>query len=447
MADVNALYPTPPQPTQGILSGDPLKAIGLIGQLNQNALFQQTFGARKAIGEAYQEAIRPDGSIDTQKLMRGIQSRPDAGFMAGEAAAGALTRQGQQLSNTGQDISNTTAAFDQYAKQSDFAAKGFAALLQKGNKLTPEDINNWAVTMARNTDPRAVPASVIAQMKNRILKDPDGILSGVNSVANMVMGPSGAASRIEGPPDQSGAATSVPVGAIGYTNGGAAPGSITRTLPPGESGILEESAKRASALQATGASTAQYHADLENLKLDSKILDSVGGPTVESEKKLNQFSQRLAGVGVTMSKEQLRALESFDKIANQISLNQAATMAGTDAGRMMSVGANPNSSMSLYGRNGVIDMLQGNQDFVDVTRKAWLKARSDGAPANSHDTFINKFSETADPRVFQFNRLNRENQQKFLSQMDPDEIPDFERKYKDAISRKWVKPLKGQTNG
>src|SRR5258708_18178084 len=42
---------------------------------------------------------------------------------------------------------------------------------------------------------------------------------------------------------------------------------------------------------------------------------------------------------------------------------------------------------SKFGREGVIDMLQGNQDAIDVTRKAWLKARALGAPAGSYDQF------------------------------------------------------------
>src|ERR1700679_4175078 len=101
MADVNALYPQPVAPGSGggLLAGDPTKVLGLVGLVNQNALFQQQFNARKAIGQAYQSAIQPDGSIDTQTLMQGIKDNPDAGFMAGEASAGALSRQGQQIEN------------------------------------------------------------------------------------------------------------------------------------------------------------------------------------------------------------------------------------------------------------------------------------------------------------------------------------------------------------
>ena len=143
-----------------------------------------------------------------------------------------------------------------------------------------------------------------------------------------------------------------------------------------------------------------------------------------------------------MSPDQLRASESFDKIASNIALNQAKMLGGTDSTRSMSVGATPNSGMSRYGRDGVIDMLQGNQDSVDAARDAWLDARSKGAPAGSFDLYMHRLNKVLDPRVFQFNRLNRDNQQKFLSQMSPADIPAFEQKYAASVARGWVQPLK-----
>ena len=143
-----------------------------------------------------------------------------------------------------------------------------------------------------------------------------------------------------------------------------------------------------------------------------------------------------------MTPEQLKAGESFDKIANQISLNQSQLFHGSDAGLHTVVGANPSTSMSKFGREGVIDMLHGNQDAIDVTRKAWLQARANGAKPGDYDLFAERMGQEIDPRVFQFNRLNRDNQQKFLSQMDPADLKEFEDKFKNAVSKKWVKPLK-----
>lgn len=435
MADVGSLYPQPPAPVQN-LTTNPLAVLDVVGKLNQNALFQQQFNARKAIGGAYQGAIRPDGSIDTPTLMRGIQSNPDAGFMAGEAAAGALARQGQQ-------ITNAAAATELEMKQNRFIAESIGTLDPNASKAT---VTDRLVALKRNIP--SIPAATINGIRREINAIDDSTPEGkaalsakITQLRDFAIGTAGLATPTDTGVAASGAKTSAPLAT--YLNRG----GVQTTLPPGEAELLAQSSGRASRLQSTAATTAQYHADLDNLKVESKVLDNLGGPSTESEKKLNQLSQRIAGVGVTMDKDQLRALESFDKIANQISLNQSQMFHGSDAGLHTVVGANPSTSMSRYGRDGVIDMLQGNQDAIDVTRRAWLDARKKGVPAHSYDTWVNDFSNTIDPRVFQFNRLSRDNQQKFLSQMDPSDVPDFEQKYQAAIANKWVKPLKPASNG
>ena len=92
------------------------------------------------------------------------------------------------------------------------------------------------------------------------------------------------------------------------------------------------------------------------------MLDNLGGPTIDVERKLNALTQRIAGFGITMTPDQMKAGGQFAKIANQMSLNQGANLGDTDASRNMAVHANPSQEMSRYGRDGVIDMLQGNQD-------------------------------------------------------------------------------------
>lgn len=422
----NALYPQPSTPSAGgLLSGDPTKVLGIIGQMNQNALFQQTFNARKAIGQAYQGSIGDDGSIDTQKLMQGIKSNPDAGFMAGEASAGALSRQGQQ-------IENAQKMFGLQAGQNKVLLDGIGSLADK-KVITDEDLRNYAVTSARNS---GVPTASILSVVGNAPKDQAARHEWARTIQNIAIGSSGIAQRTAAPPSAGGAPQNQTLGAANY--GGTQPTG----LAPGESELNASPAARAAALQSTATTSPQYHADLENLRTDSKILDNLGGPTFEVEKKLNQLTSRIGNFGVTMTPDQLKAGESFDKIVNGISLRQGQMFGNTDAGRSMTLGATPNTSMSKFGREGMIDMAQGNQDFVDATRRAWLKARANGAPVSSHDLFMDQISQQMDPRVFQFNRLSRDNQQKFLSQMDHADIGEFEDKYKTAVTNKWVKPLK-----
>lgn len=384
-------YPAAPSQQQGALSGDPMRLIGALREIQDYQIRQQ---------QAPALAQQPAATL------------------------------------RGTNISNVTAQQEQDAQGMSIAGGAYGALSNLENP-TADDVHNRTAWLSTATH---IPSDRLNAISDQILKDPKGIKHGAANFQATVMGPGAATSRVTAPPGPGGVPQTMPAGAA----------TIAGTLPtgqaPGEAEAQIAAAERGSRLQATAATTSQYHADLDNLKQDSKILGNLGGPTADVEKKLNQLSTRVAGFGVTMTPDQLKAAESFDKIANQISLNQSTMFHGSDAGLHTVVGANPSTSMSAYGREGVIDMLHGNQDAIDRARNIWLDARAKGAPASSYDTFMNQLSQKLDPRVFQFNRLSRDNQQKFLGQMDPEDLGDFEKKYQDAIAAKWVKPLKKAPN-
>ena len=340
----------------------------------------------------------------------------------------------------GSNIANVTAEM----QQQDAARKTIAAAYGTGlsgfDKPSADDVHSLTAYIARSYPEIAVKyPTLINATADAILKHPQGIRTGAALLLNTTLSPEAASERVTAPPGPSGEPRTQPLGSANIA------GAQPVGQAPGEADIQTQSAARASKLQATAGTTAQYHADLDNLRQESKVLENLGGPSFEVEKKLNQLSHRIGGFGVTMTADQLKAGESFDKIANQISLNQSSYFHGSDASLHTVVGANPSTSMSAYGREGVIDMLQGNQDAIDVSRKLWLDARRKGAPASSYDDFVDQLSKTLDPRTFQFNRLSRENQQKFLSQMDAGEIADFEQRYRDAMARGWVRaPKKAQ---
>lgn len=96
MADVASLYPQPSAPTNPLTTLS--NAAGLVGQLNQNKLFQQQNQARQAIGQSYQQSIDPQtGQLDTNKLLSIVANNPAAAFMAGDVAQQAQARQQSQL--------------------------------------------------------------------------------------------------------------------------------------------------------------------------------------------------------------------------------------------------------------------------------------------------------------------------------------------------------------
>jgi len=415
------LYPQPP-PQQGALSGNPMQIIDLIGGIQRNEQMRREMAGRVGVGRALQGATTPDG-IDPLKARSGLMSDPDI------AASGMLPAALEHIQGLFRAQSETGIM------QTQAANSILSSLPLKGT--TDEQLRHFSAMAVR----AGLPPAIVEAQRDALMKlhgkQRDDAIAVLRANA---LGPAGASTLVQAPPGAGGEPQTQTLGE--RLQAGARGGPQPTGQAVGEELRQSGAAEASRAIEATGTTTAQYHADLDNLKQLSKVVE-IGGPTVEIEKKFGQLASRF-GLPSTINAEQLKGVEEFDKIANQISLNQSKLFHGSDAGLHTVVGANPATSMSRYGREGVIDMLQGNQDALDTTRKLWLSAQRNGAPANSYHQFVDRLSNTLDPRVFQFNRMNRENQQKFLSQIDPSDLPDFEAKYQEAIRQKWVKPLKGQ---
>jgi hypothetical protein len=416
MADTNtnpvtSLYPAPPSaPPQPLVNSmNPLQVLGAVDAARR-------LQANQAIGQAYQGALNPDGSIDQGKLSSALAGSPAAAYGLPEASSRMLEQQRGQF-----DLDSRRHAF----------LTDLVGAMADDPDLSQDKVRSYMVTAARNTK---LPAAIFNGILERMPANRKDLRSWATDLRNQVIGSAGTSTPTEGGVGPAGEPIVTTRGTFNYRGGAVG-------LGQGEKGLSESAAGRAAELQATASSSPQMHADLENLRQDSAVMGNLGGPTQQVEKQLNQLSTRLAGFGITMSPDQLRASESFDKIASTIALRQGAALGGTDSARSMAVGSTPNSGMSRYGRDGVIDLLHGNQDAIDTAREAWIDARSKGAPAGSFDLFMHRFGKTLDPRVFQFNRLSRDNKQKFLDQIPPQDVGRFEQNYQAAVARGWVPPL------
>jgi len=123
---------------------NPLATVGsaasTINALNENKLFGQTFGARQAIGDAYQNSIDPTtGQLDTNKLLANVAHDPRAAFMAGDVAQQALARQQAQLNIKTQQLNLGLT----HAK----AMSGFFGQLAANPNLSMKDITSAATEM------------------------------------------------------------------------------------------------------------------------------------------------------------------------------------------------------------------------------------------------------------------------------------------------------------
>src|ERR1700676_1275900 len=111
MAEIStSMYPTQPVPSN--LLGMASQFAGTQNALNQNALFQQTFRARQAMGPLAQQSIGPDGQMDYNKFAVLLSAHPDTAFMAPDIINGMVQRQLTQQDTVAKSLSNAQSRAD-----------------------------------------------------------------------------------------------------------------------------------------------------------------------------------------------------------------------------------------------------------------------------------------------------------------------------------------------
>ncbi len=407
MPDVSGLYPQPPQPGQGILTGDPMRTIGAIGEL-------QNIGIRANQAPALSQ-------IPGQELTN-LRVR----------------QQNEQMAQQADVLARTRAAYG-------------AAWGPREGKIDEREFHNFTANYvkANPVDAQLYP-SIINSVAESIMNDPitgqsdpTGISTRARRILSQALPPSVAGTPTGGPPGVGGTPTAQSGAAAAQR------GAYPVGQPVGEEIGQKGAAESATALENSGNQSYLVHSNLDLLKQDSQVLGKLGGPSTALERPLNALAQRLGLVGVTMTPEELKSADSFDKIVNQMSVTQAnlfGSAGATDAARAMTLHANPNTQMTQKSREAMIDMLHGNQDAFDKMREIWAQARGSGMPRSSFNDAVRQFTmmplnkkgATFDPRVFQFNRMNPESRQDFLHSMTPAQAKKFENNAEEAQARGWI---------
>lgn len=97
-----SLYPQAPQPQNPLSTMG--SVVGLVGQMNQNKMFQQEFAARQAMGPIYQQSIEVNpltgqAELNYGKALQAMAGDPAIAWKAQEFLAQAQAREAQQIAN------------------------------------------------------------------------------------------------------------------------------------------------------------------------------------------------------------------------------------------------------------------------------------------------------------------------------------------------------------
>lgn len=399
MADVSALYPQPQAASAtapGLMSGSPTNLLGSLGQINQLALFQKEFQAKQALGEAWGNALNPDGTVDKGKLTGSLKNDPRASFLLPEAT-------GTMLDQRNKQIANDTNQFALYGKQTDFVQQWLARRANEPN-VGPDQIYSDAAAIARNSQ---IPAPVINSMVSSVLSDPKGIHVGLQNLQNRVMGAGAAAGRVAAPPGPGAIPQTQPLGAAGYGEGGHQPmaGSMPGTTAVGVSPA------QSAALGATGTQSgtqlaqdrigaANYRREVFPLEQAIPALEGLGttgtGPGTET---LNQFKSFLqsAGGGAMLGVD-LDKIKNFDEAKKYLTdWVMANGSTGTNDKLAAAFASNANVGIS---NAAAVDVAKSALALRRMKQAQTIEFAKSGLPESEYTNWASTWNVAQDPRAF-----------------------------------------------
>ena len=202
MPDISGLYPPPPQPQQGLLSGDPLRLIGALGEMQRIGITAQQ---APALGQIPGQELT---NLQTSNQTARMQMQADVLQRARAAYGTAFGSRTDPIS--ADEIHNFTA---NYATQNPVDAQ-----------LFPNVINSVAGGILNNPTTGAI--------------DTAGISKRARTALSLALPSTSAAQPVEGPPSPSGARTMQSAASAVQTGG------YPITQPVGQ-GITQEGAATA----------------------------------------------------------------------------------------------------------------------------------------------------------------------------------------------------------
>lgn len=404
--------------------------------VQQNKLVTMEAQGKRLLGQAVQQATGPDGNVDQAKLGE-ILKRPEY-YPAAAAGAqlGLGLQQGQQaVTKSGMDIS-------QAGYQNLGTMWGARASRSQGD-LDPQTLRQDVLDLVARggMDPKlALP------ILRSIPEDPKAARAFATGGFLQALGPAGMAGPAIATPGPGGETREqTRAQAVTQEMGGAppAPGEVPATgIRTSPTLAQQQSLPRAGASatdQSTRLQTLVNDVPLRKGNLDNMLADAqefVSGPASEELKTTISGINEIFGTHFNV--DRVAAQERFDKLSNQIALQQSGDLGITDLTTQTAMGANPNSRLSNLGVEGVIAMLKGNEDAIATKGEQWHDYLDAGHTPDEFYRFSQDFNKNYDPRVFQTTYLDQASRKKMISALRPAEQKEFRRKFNYAVEHGWI---------
>lgn len=455
-----SMYPGPPKPVNPLEMFS--QVAGLQGQMQQNQLMQRTMAAKQAVGQAAQQNVGQDGQIDTAGFMRQVAGDPNAAYGAVEAGQNALSMQQAQLAQHVQQVQlgmqqqqyitqQTGALADTPGVTGKMVADRIGQIVSDkiispemaAHELAAKPVDDAQLPQyLRGLQKRSIAAEQqLALYHHTLLQNIGGSIQPLNDApfgnqqpVATTLSPEGAGQPVAGPVTDQGAPTSITFGqraGMGTVQTGPSPSQSAAGQVTGAS-----NAQRAQELGKAAAQAPDTKAILGNMSGDLKQFQS--GPGASQWKNLVAGVNRMFPGAVEPGA--IANQENFNKLQTLLSQRSFAALGGTgtDAKLESAMHANPNETISVLGNQGIIALNKGFADAIALKNNLWQKALKAGQNPDTYGQFENSFNQRYDPRVFQFQYLDKKGQDQALSGMTTAEKAQFYVKQHYAEQKHWV---------
>jgi hypothetical protein len=445
----------------------PPNPMGQLGDLLNVAKGFQEFGSQQRIGEAYARNTNPDGTINWQNLQRDLGN---IGWGAQQAVAGGITSETAAFGLRERQMAQAQASADALMGMPGLNKQkihDFMTFISRTGLQSPGIVNGFLQSVPGDEDPKGQRASLWA-FRNMLsaggppIQRVDPGSGQIRYLPPSSYGPAMETLPAEPPPPPPPPQSRQPAG----RRPTAAPPSPP-ALPPAPLSPLTDAERarlggvagmpvgreaeikigtdmennlRAQARHATEfqvPAIAMMRRDLAVKGLEDKL-----GPAFRTESVINQWMGRLLGAMPTMTREQIAAGTSFDKLSTQLAMQQAGQLHATDEFMRTAMGANPSVNLPAYTNKGLLDMIEGNMHAIQIKDRELALARSFGIGPHELTAWEANFMRNFDPRVFQFEMMSKKDRQEMMNDIGEREGAAGQQKMKlrlqEAIDNGWI---------
>ena len=235
-----------------------------------------------------------------------------------------------------------------------------------------------------------------------------------------------------------GAPPGLPAGAL---RAGLGPAAVTAQRSLGD-----QAAGEAGALFSQAQGVPDRKAMLSDMESD--LDNAPTGPGAQNQAYWSAFSNSHFGnlnrllPGVVQSPDQVASFENFEKMAGRFAQNQAGSLGVVTNDKLGSaIASNPNTVFSTLGNQGVIHILQGNEDAIAAKNNAWQSYVQNGGDPASYQQWSTQFNNSGfDPRTFWMKNMTPAERSSYIATLTPSQSKAFYSNIRAAMGKGWVSP-------